>query len=444
MKGEAQRGRCAEPAEHLAKYMLGPSDHNLAVESVRSPCISGPNMRVLFLFVGEPHHVFHSLPIAAELRRLAPAIEIEVATTSDSHDEQIARVRQAYPDLDVSLVRLKKPFRWLSFRGGGIGRGEKRSQTLIAALPYLRRFDAIVVPERTTTMIKPFLSRRTKLIFTPHGAGDRAITQDPRDIRFDFLLVAGKKSERRLLEAGTARPGDYAVTGYVKFDLLSRLGSQRLSSFGNGRPTVLYAPHFRLPLSSWGIAEQVIEAFRAQDRFNLIVAPHMRLFHNAGDAAKAKWEALAEPGKIIVDLGSPKLTDMSYTTEADIYLGDVSSQVYEYLSTPRPCVFIDTHDTDWKGNPDYLFWTLGEVVSRPRDIMPAIERAADLHPAFAPLQRAAVVESCGADIEGAAERSAEAIVKFLNRGKTTSLSDRENHRQGRSSSHVVPPLRKRS
>src|SRR3546814_2994956 len=82
---------------------------------------------------------------------------------------------------------------------------------LLDALPFLRQFDAIVVPERTTTAIRHFLSQGTRLIFTPHGAGDRAITFDVRDRHFDFALVAGAKSEQRMLDAGTIRPGHYAV-----------------------------------------------------------------------------------------------------------------------------------------------------------------------------------------------------------------------------------------
>ena len=37
------------------------------------------------------------------------------------------------------------------------------------------------------------------------------------------------------------------------------------------------------------------------------------------------------------DPGSPASTDMTYTRAADIYLGDVSSQVYEFIAEPRPC-----------------------------------------------------------------------------------------------------------
>src|SRR3546814_2965461 len=47
-----------------------------------------------------------------------------------------------------------------------------------------------------------------------------------------------------------------------------------------------------------------------------------------------------------IDLGSERSIDMSYTGSADLYLGDVSSQVAEYLYRPRPCVFLNAQGVD--------------------------------------------------------------------------------------------------
>src|SRR3546814_16116783 len=78
----------------------------------------------------------------------------------------------------------------------------------------------------------------------------------------------------------------------------------------------------------------------------LVVAPHVRLFAEASDAERAAVAKLAVPGKVMIDLASDRLFDMSYTSGADIYLGDVSSQVYEFLATPRPCLFSNPHTSD--------------------------------------------------------------------------------------------------
>ena len=370
-------------------------------------------MRLLFLFIGEQHQMFHALPIAAEMAQAHPHAQVEIAVPSQAHARMVGDIMQAYPGFAPAITRLdQRPFarsllRLLPLRN-------PRLPLLLASLPWLRRFDAIIVPERTTTIVRPLLPTSTALIFTPHGAGDRAIMLDPRDAKFDFVLVAGAKSERRLLDAGTIRPGHYAVNGYVKLDLMHRLRKARAPLFDNGRPTVLYAPHFRRSLSSWDrFGLPLIDWFARQDRYNLVVAPHYRLFAQASAAQRDALMALAVPGKIHVDLSSDRLFDMSYTGGADIYVGDVSSQVYEFLATPRPCLFLNAHGADWRGDPDYLFWTLGDVVDDMTDFPAALDNAVLHHPAYQETQRTALADSIGGDPVGAARRGADAILAFL-------------------------------
>jgi len=379
-------------------------------------------MRIVFLFIAEPHQIFHALPIAAEMA--AAGSDVDVAVASTDHLRMVEQVARAYPGFSphVTLLGQRGVARWL--RDWGLFR-HPRLPILLGALPFLRQFDAIVVPERTTTAIRHFLSRRTRLIFTPHGAGDRAITFDPRDRHFDFVLVAGEKSEQRMLDAGTIRPGCYAVNGYVKLDLMPRLQKMREPLFANGRPTVLYAPHFRRSLSSWDrFGRDIITWFAAQDRYNLVVAPHIRLFAEASEADRDAVMRLAIPGKILIDLQSDRLFDMSYTSGADLYLGDVSSQVYEFLATPRPCLFLNAHGVEWAGDPDYLFWTLGEVVDDLSELPAALDRAPELHPLYADAQRERLAESIGGDPAGAARRGAEAILRFLAKDAAQDMSDR--------------------
>lgn len=374
-------------------------------------------MRVLFLFVGEHHHVFHALPLAAELQQQQPGFTIEVAVASASHLECVRSVQAAYPGFHVSSRDLPLPGLLRPLVEKGPLARVSRLLRLLKAVPWLRDFDAIVVPERTSTVLRHFL-RHTRLVFTPHGAGDRAIMLDPRDRHFDFVLVAGRKSEQRLLEAGTIRPGRYAVNGYVKLDLMHRLmNRQRPRLFDNDRPVVLYAPHFRQSLASWDRwGSAVIEAFRNQDRYNLVVAPHIRLFHAATAARKAAVMALAEPGRILVDLDSDRLVDMSYTMGADIYMGDVSSQVYEFIARPRPCVFLNAHGVRWQGDPNYRFWNMGDVVDEPGDVLAAVDAAGARHATYLAAQQELLADSVGGDPVGAARRGAEAIAGFLEAG----------------------------
>ena len=52
-------------------------------------------MHILFLFVGEPHHVFHALPIAAEMA--AAGQPVEVAVSSADHLRVVEQVVLDYP-----------------------------------------------------------------------------------------------------------------------------------------------------------------------------------------------------------------------------------------------------------------------------------------------------------------------------------------------------------
>ena len=71
---------------------------------------------------------------------------------------------------------------------------------------------------------------------------------------------------------------------------------------------------------------------------------------------------------IIVDYGSDYCLDGAYNFASDVYIGDVSSMVTEFIIyKPRPCLFINAHDIDWVGNEDYHFWKMGDVVNDAND-----------------------------------------------------------------------------
>src|SRR3546814_11806747 len=80
-----------------------------------------------------------------------------------------------------------------------------------------------------------------------------------------------------LAQAELLKDDGHAIVGYPKFDLPPRTGGPRL--FPKERPTVLYNPHPSPALSSWySMGPQILDWFAAQDRYNLIFAPHVMLF----------------------------------------------------------------------------------------------------------------------------------------------------------------------
>lgn len=105
---------------------------------------------------------------------------------------------------------------------------------------------------------------------------------------------------------------------------------------------------------------------------------------------------------------------MSYTRAADNYLGDVSSQVYEYASRPGPAVFINTTDTNRRDDPHFAMWRMGAVVPpEVAAITAALDEAADCYPAFADAQATLVFDALGPSWQGAPDRSADAILAFI-------------------------------
>ena len=55
-------------------------------------------------------------------------------------------------------------------------------------------------------------------------------------------------------------------------------------------------------------------------------------------------------------MGSVRSIDMTYTDQASVYIGDVSSQVYEFLRRPRPCIFLNFDRTAWQGDENFAHW----------------------------------------------------------------------------------------
>ncbi len=372
--------------------------------------------KIAFLFIGGAHQIFHAAPVAAEMACKEPGARIVMFCPDKQQCAMIADVMELYGATGVEIERLRLP-RWIRRGLKLFGIRKYAKKPLLFFYRHLfEKFDAIIVPERTSACLRTFGVRHPKLIHFRHGAGDRAPTSEKRLSAFDLVVVPGEKDVRRAIDTGLVAPDRLAVSGYVKFDLVGRMRKRREPLFANGKPTVVYNPHFEAGLSSWHRhGRAVIEAFRAQDAFNLVVAPHIRLFENASDAERAGIEALAEPGRIIIDAGSARSIDMTYTLAADLYLGDVSSQVYEFIVRPRPCVFLNSKGVDWSQNPKYACWHLGEVVDDIGAVLPAVAEALADPLARAQTQRAALADAIGTEPRGAAARGAKAVLSYLDR-----------------------------
>lgn len=367
---------------------------------------------VAFLFIGGMHQALHSAPAAAELA-CDERFRVVCLVAGAEERAMVARVAAAWPKAPLGIValppsRLSQALCRLFSPGNDV-----KVLRLWRNRRLLAGFDAVVVPERTSTILKAF-GLRAKLIYIPHGGGDRAVAVEPRIKRFDYVLAPGAKNAERMIAVGSTTPEKCAVAGWVKLAAVPRLAAATPRFFADDKPVVLYNPHFRRNLSSWPAwGRKVVAAFAAQDAYHLILAPHIRMFKHASAAERAAFESLSVPGHILVDAGSMASCDMRYTLAADVYMGDVSSQVYEFLSQPRPCVFLNAHKVAWRDDPSYAGWTLGEVVDDPADVLAAVARAVAAQPARRPLQEKALIRAAGADWPRAAARAASLIADYL-------------------------------
>jgi hypothetical protein len=377
-------------------------------------------LTVGFLFNHDAlHQVRHSAPVIAELAAF-PTVAVVVLTSSDAQETEVraligdasAKVRFASLGVGVvartldTLLGLVVPFR--------------RIAVLRENLDAFRALDVLVVPESTSMMLRDrFGLDHLKFVRVQHGSGDRSVTFRPVIARFDLMLLAGEKVRERMIAAGLTTAEKSALVGYPKFDTVDPTAPGP-RPFGNDRPIVVYNPHFEPMLSSWfDWGEAVLDWFADQDRFNLIFAPHVMLFkrriHASVEHRKFRWrrdlsQRYAGLSHILIDTGSVRSTDMSHLKAADIYIGDISSQIYEWIARPRPALFLDPGHVAWRDSPDFAHWHLGEVIESLEQLPGALDRALAGSGAYAAAQSAAFARTFSITDEPASRRAARAIL----------------------------------
>jgi hypothetical protein len=121
---------------------------------------------------------------------------------------------------------------------------------------------------------------------------------------------------------------------------------------------------------------------------------------------------------IHIDSGSFRLIDQSYINGADIYLGDGSSQVVEFAENPRPAIFLNPDHVDWRADPRFSHWTMGDVIEDLGELDAALEAAPAHHAAYAPVQRAYVERMMGVDDHQSSVRAAAVVLDVIAERRT--------------------------
>lgn len=382
-------------------------------------------MRIGFLFNHDQiHQVAHSLPIALALARGGTDADIVVATTNPRLSAEVIRLGEGLIGASIQLVELDLKRRSSRLARRTLEAIAPAAKLLVYGdnLDFFRALDVLVVAEKTSLILKSrYGLADLKIVHTRHGAGDRAIGFDSSSAGFDHVLVSGRKIRDRLIGEAGVDPANLSVIGYPKFDVAPDAGRVR-PLIDDGRPVVLYNPHVSPHLSSWYAAgRQVLDWFADNDDYHLIFAPHVMLFERSFVLSIDSLR-VARPGRIEarflrapnihIDLGSRASTTMAYTNRADIYLGDASSQVYEFLLQSRPCVFLNPHRRAWRGDPNFAHWQAGQVIEAVADLGQALKHAPTHHVAtYRPIQKALFDVSFDLTDEASSVRAARAVAQ---------------------------------
>jgi hypothetical protein len=361
---------------------------------------------VAFLFLGETLLIPHLYPVVEALAEAAPDLPIDVWVSTSVHEALIGRWL-AKAGITSARIRRAPGFRMLA------GEDDGRNPPLPAKLPMLLRLAPrlnraalAVCAEQTSLWLPRTLPMRPRFVNVLHGAGSMMNRDDPRRRAAWKTIVPGEAERNMLAMHGVDRDSVVAV-GYIKAGFRHRTAARAL--FANERPIVLYAPHWQRNRSSWWAwGPQAIETVLASGRYNLIFAPHQRLAEKAPEVREVV-ATLAGRADVHCDLDSFAMVDGSYTAAADLYLGDTSSQVVEFLMRPRPCVFLDSAGVAWAGDPSYAMWEAGEVVTDIARLDAALAHAPELHPRFIEAQERFATTQLG-DTSGAAPARAARVI----------------------------------
>lgn len=382
-------------------------------------------MHIGFLFNHHgAHQVAHALPVALALLRRGTNARVSILV-SEGCESEVRRLAAATPGAAPEIVRLRPPSALASAANRASGRALPTDivSTLRRNLDRFRQLDALVVPEKTSLLLKSLFGLKSlKLVHTRHGAGDRAIGFDKASGQFDLVLLSGKKIRDRLAEADLLKEDGHAIVGYPKFDIAPPV---RPRLFPKDRPTVLYNPHPSPALSSWyRMGPAILDWFAKSDRYNLIFAPHVMLFRKRITASLSPfalgWNLGPRAGHyehdhMLIDTGSSASLDMTYTEAADIYLGDASSQVYEFIRRPRPCFFLNPRRLAWEGSADFAHWRAGHVLETIDDLDAALAEVPRLTPPMLERQEGLFRYSFDLQDRPSSERAAEAILDYMAR-----------------------------
>jgi hypothetical protein len=334
--------------------------------------------KIGFLYTNKAYSVYHSLGVAIEMAKF-DNYDIHILCTK-SNETLVHEYLERFNCSNIS-VKVLRPTWYFNLPHSLEIKYQWKPNILRKYATFYKTFDVFVFTMYDDLYLKKEIlidSPHIKYICANHGVSNRAYSFDERITAFDFFFLLDNNDVKTRKSLNQLTPDNHVMTGLNKYDLIKDLPLPRL--FNNDKPIVIYNPHWTVENTSFHkFGRQILEYFSKSKDYNLIFAPHYLLLAR-------NWSLLPVYHKykrfdnIIVDSTSQKCNNMTYTRIADFYLGDISSQVYEFLfERAKPCLFLDAHEIVQKDIDKPLSWDLGQVVDEIHDIEKLIKQAFENH-----------------------------------------------------------------
>jgi len=332
--------------------------------------MAGSKKKVYFLFINGPHHVFHLIEPALNFCSKSNDYESIFISGNPVNTDIINTSKKLHPYSSYTLIDLPMPLRYRllkSYKNKLYPPVYTRFNKIVSKLSQAH---AIVSTSHST----PKYMRENKiegplLFYLYHGTGTREYGFDDNLNNFDYILAPGPYHRDRLMRDKICVREKILMIGQPKFDWIRKHHADKKKLFNNNNPIFYYNPHWDMTLSSYLKWRNIIlDYFRVHPGYNLIFAPHPLVKHFAKNNYKIESE-INSADNIIIDLGSSNVYDGTYNVIADVYIGDVSSMVTEWINyNPRPCIFINCHKIKWEENKNYGMWNFGLVINSPKKL----------------------------------------------------------------------------
>ncbi len=373
-------------------------------------------IKVGFVYFDYIHIIPHFIGSMAELYN-DPNVKVEILVPDIDHS-YLYKSLELY-NIPKSVVKVLPTYLYKRIAYKIQGRKRPSNQYIFKKHhKKLLDYDVLVFNVFNHVHIKRKNRNKPKFVFLMHGAGDSdyPFTDEFKPLvqEFDLITTAGQKINDLFAQNGPYPNTKIKICGYQKLDFVKKVQNGK-KLFNNDKPVVLYNPHFKSFLTSFHkFGLDILEFFYQNKDYNLVFAPHMNLFKQSGRMPLDRNiidQKYHKADNILIDFGSSNSVDMTYTYNSDIYLGDVSSQVYEFLlQGPKPAIFLNAHNFDWQNNVHFQNWQLGKVIDNIDNLKEILDTRGQWFKEYAEKQKKAVAYSFDIDPDKpASKRVAEAI-----------------------------------